>query len=62
MTWFLQKTSFENPIPKCRSCGPPLPSAILMVFYIMCDKMEDDFELHTVKESIEVMKKLGDDV
>ena len=62
MTRFLQKTSFENPIPKCRSCGSPLATAILMVFYIMCDKMEDDFELHTVKEFIEAMEKLGDDV
>ena len=33
-----------------------------MVFYIMCDKMEDDFEQHTVKEFIEAMEKLGDDV
>ena len=50
-------SSFENPIPKYNSRRRPPSSVNLTAFNLMCYKMEDEFELCTVKEFHEAMKK-----
>ena len=55
-------SSFGNPIPKYVSCGRPPSADKLTAFNTMCDKMEDECELYTVKEFQEAMQVLGDDV
>ena len=55
-------SSFENPIPKYASCGWPLSSDKLTEFNTVCDKMEDECELYTIKDFQETMQKLGDNV
>ena len=56
------RSSFENPISKDASRGRPPSSDKLTAFNTMCDKMEDECELYTVKDFQEAMQKLGDNV
>ena len=56
------RSSFENSIPKYASRGRPPSSDKLTAFNTMCDKMEDECELYTVKDFQEAIQKLGDDI
>ena len=55
------RSSFENPIPKYASRGRPISSAKLTAFNFIRGKMEDDFELFTVKEFHVAMETIDDD-
>ena len=48
--------------PKYASRGWLPTSAKFTAFNVMCDKMEDNFELYTVKQFDEAMKKRDEDV
>ena len=56
------RSRFENSIPKYASRGWPPSSAKLTAFNTMCDKMENECELYTIKDFHEAMQKLGGDV
>lgn len=58
----LCQSIFENPILKYALPGGPLSSGKLTACFIICYKMEDDFELYTLKEFHEAIEKLGDDI
>ena len=56
------RSNFENPVLKYASRGRPTSSDKLTAFNAICNKLEDDSKLYTIKEFHDALQREGDDV
>ena len=56
------RSSFENPEPKNTKAGRPISGDKMACFKKACDKIEEDLELYTIPEFVQLMQEYGDEV